>query len=178
MRQPSRYRSNSTNSSMVWILFCPAPNVTVGMPCLTSQFASSPPLRFAGLQCYHGPAQHLRTPGQRADAIAQATDAARRTRTAIEASGLRGYVAPMYRSGRWFTPDGKRVEYEWDADDGRSGFDRATCAMPMPPPAPPLFSTTTGWSRIRASASATGRPTVSATPPGGKGTTMVSGLLG
>jgi cytosine/adenosine deaminase-related metal-dependent hydrolase len=45
---------------------------------------------------------------------------------AIEASGLRGYVAPMYRSGRWFTPDGKRVEYAWDADDGRAGFAEAT----------------------------------------------------
>ena len=42
---------------------------------------------------------------------------------AIEASGLRGYVAPMYRSGRWFTPDGKRVDYEWSPDDGRSGFE-------------------------------------------------------
>jgi len=55
---------------------------------LAQQIASHPPLRFAGLQCYHGPAQHLRTPGQRADAIAMATDAARRTRTAIESSGL------------------------------------------------------------------------------------------
>jgi cytosine/adenosine deaminase-related metal-dependent hydrolase len=45
---------------------------------------------------------------------------------AIEASGLRGYVAPMYRSGRWSTPDGRRVEYAWDADDGRAGFQRAT----------------------------------------------------
>jgi cytosine/adenosine deaminase-related metal-dependent hydrolase len=45
---------------------------------------------------------------------------------AIEASGLRGYVAPMYRSGRWFTPDGRRVDYVWDADDGRPGFDVAT----------------------------------------------------
>jgi D-serine deaminase-like pyridoxal phosphate-dependent protein len=55
---------------------------------LAQQIASNPPLRFAGLQCYHGPAQHLRTPGQRAQAIAEATDAARRTRAAIEASGL------------------------------------------------------------------------------------------
>ncbi len=45
---------------------------------------------------------------------------------AIEASGLRGYVAPMYRSGRWFTPDGRRVDYAWDADDGRAGFESAT----------------------------------------------------
>lgn len=44
---------------------------------------------------------------------------------AVEASGLRGYVAPMYRSGRWFTPDGKRVDYAWDEDDGRKGFDKA-----------------------------------------------------
>jgi cytosine/adenosine deaminase-related metal-dependent hydrolase len=29
----------------------------------------------------------------------------------------------MYRSGRWFTPDGRRVDYAWDADDGRSGFE-------------------------------------------------------
>jgi 5-methylthioadenosine/S-adenosylhomocysteine deaminase len=44
---------------------------------------------------------------------------------AIEASGLRGYVAPMYRSGRWFTPDGRRVDYDWAPDDGRAGFERA-----------------------------------------------------
>jgi 5-methylthioadenosine/S-adenosylhomocysteine deaminase len=45
---------------------------------------------------------------------------------AIEASGLRGYVAPMYRSGRWHTPDGRRVDYAWDPDDGRLGFESAT----------------------------------------------------
>jgi cytosine/adenosine deaminase-related metal-dependent hydrolase len=44
---------------------------------------------------------------------------------AIEASGLRGYVAPMYRSGRWFTPDGRRVDYDWAPDDGRAAFERA-----------------------------------------------------
>jgi len=44
---------------------------------------------------------------------------------AIEASGLRGYVAPMYRSGHWFTPDGRRVDYAWDPDDGRPGFEAA-----------------------------------------------------
>ncbi|WP_382327073.1 hypothetical protein ACFJGX_21970 [Hydrogenophaga sp. UC242_50] len=50
--------------------------------------------------------------------------------------------------------------------------------MPMPPPAPARLTTTTDWLRWRAMASATGRPTTSATPPGGKGTTMVTGLLG
>lgn len=50
--------------------------------------ADSPPLRFAGLQCYHGPAQHLRQPQQRRDAIVIATEAARRTRDAIVARGI------------------------------------------------------------------------------------------
>jgi D-serine deaminase-like pyridoxal phosphate-dependent protein len=50
--------------------------------------AASPPLRFAGLQCYHGPAQHLRTPQERAGAIAGAVQLARQTRDAIEACGI------------------------------------------------------------------------------------------
>jgi len=50
--------------------------------------ADSAPLRFAGLQCYHGPAQHLRTPAQRAAAIAEASAAAAATRDAIQARGL------------------------------------------------------------------------------------------
>lgn len=55
---------------------------------LARQVAASRPLRFAGLHCYHGTAQHLRTPLARAAAIASATVAARATRDAIEASGL------------------------------------------------------------------------------------------
>lgn len=43
------------------------------------------------------------------------------------------------------------------------GFD-LTQAMPMPPPAPARFSTTRDCLRWRAMASATGRPTISATP--------------
>ena len=50
--------------------------------------ADSPPLRLAGLQCYHGPAQHLRTPAERAAAIAATVEAARTTKQAIEAAGL------------------------------------------------------------------------------------------
>ena len=45
-------------------------------------------LRFAGLQCYHGPAQHMRTPQARAEAVANAVNAARTSRTAIEARGI------------------------------------------------------------------------------------------
>lgn len=55
---------------------------------LARQIAASPALRFAGLQCYHGPAQHLRAPQDRAAAIASAAQAARLTRQAIEACGI------------------------------------------------------------------------------------------
>jgi D-serine deaminase-like pyridoxal phosphate-dependent protein len=55
---------------------------------LACHVASSAPLRFAGLQCYHGPAQHMRSPGSRADAIAKAVQAAGATRDAIQACGV------------------------------------------------------------------------------------------
>jgi D-serine deaminase-like pyridoxal phosphate-dependent protein len=55
---------------------------------LAVQIAASPPLRFAGLQCYQGAAQHLRTPGQRALAIAGATQAALESKKAIEERGI------------------------------------------------------------------------------------------
>lgn len=32
--------------------------------------------------------------------------------------GVRAYVVPVYRSGRWYSPDGRRVEYEWRQDQG------------------------------------------------------------
>src|SRR5215470_4693684 len=48
----------------------------------------------------------------------------------------------------------------------------------MPPPAPGLFSTTTGTPSARLIASAAGRPMMSATPPGGNGTIIVIGRDG
>ncbi len=53
-------------------------------------------------------------------------DEAEYTADALDAFGMRGYVAPSYRSGRWFTPDGKRVDYDWDEAAGRDGLERAT----------------------------------------------------
>ncbi|MFN8635892.1 MAG: chlorohydrolase family protein [Chloroflexota bacterium] len=41
------------------------------------------------------------------------------------AAGLRLYMGPGYRSGRWFTPDGRRVDYEWDEEAGLAGLKRA-----------------------------------------------------
>jgi D-serine deaminase-like pyridoxal phosphate-dependent protein len=55
---------------------------------LAHQIARHPSLRFTGLQCYHGPAQHRRTPAERAEAINQASEAARLTRDMIMAQGL------------------------------------------------------------------------------------------
>ncbi|MDJ1466123.1 chlorohydrolase family protein [Nitratireductor sp. GZWM139] len=42
-----------------------------------------------------------------------------------ERSGLRAYVAQSYRSGRWYTDDGRSVKYQWFEDDGRAAFDAA-----------------------------------------------------
>lgn len=47
------------------------------------------------------------------------------TAAAVERSGLRAYIADGYRSGRWLTRDGKRMEYEWDEEAGVAGFHRA-----------------------------------------------------
>lgn len=47
------------------------------------------------------------------------------TAEACERAGLRAYIANGYRSGRWYTPDGKRVEYAWDEEAGRQGFRNA-----------------------------------------------------
>jgi 5-methylthioadenosine/S-adenosylhomocysteine deaminase len=44
---------------------------------------------------------------------------------AAQRAGLRCYVGETYRSGRWFTPDGRQVEYEWDEAGGERGFERA-----------------------------------------------------
>ncbi len=40
-------------------------------------------------------------------------------------TGLRLYMGLGYRSARWYTPDGRRVEYEWDEEAGRQGLRRA-----------------------------------------------------
>ncbi|MDP3761978.1 MAG: DSD1 family PLP-dependent enzyme [Ramlibacter sp.] len=55
---------------------------------LARQIVAGAGLRFAGLQCYHGPAQHLRSPQARMAAIAAAAEAAGMTRRAIEAAGI------------------------------------------------------------------------------------------
>ncbi|HSV59536.1 MAG TPA: DSD1 family PLP-dependent enzyme [Variovorax sp.] len=55
---------------------------------LARQIVASTPLRFMGLHCYHGTAQHMRAPQERAAAIAGVAQAARTTCAAIEACGI------------------------------------------------------------------------------------------
>lgn len=55
---------------------------------LARLIAQHPVMRFAGLQAYHGGAQHRRDPGERAQAIAEAAWAAALTRERLQAAGF------------------------------------------------------------------------------------------
>ncbi|MFV0298506.1 MAG: amidohydrolase family protein, partial [Hyphomicrobiaceae bacterium] len=44
---------------------------------------------------------------------------------AMAASGIRGLLAPMYRSARWYTDNGHVVKYEWDEAAGLKAMERA-----------------------------------------------------
>jgi D-serine deaminase-like pyridoxal phosphate-dependent protein len=55
---------------------------------LAQQIQAAPYLRFMGLQCYHGSAQHYREPEKRQAAIRQASDIAVTIRTALEKLGI------------------------------------------------------------------------------------------
>jgi D-serine deaminase-like pyridoxal phosphate-dependent protein len=55
---------------------------------LATQISSAQNLNFAGLHCYQGTAQHMRSPAQRAQAIAAAAQAALNTKIYIEARGI------------------------------------------------------------------------------------------
>lgn len=56
---------------------------------LVLEIRKHPALRFAGLQAYHGKAQHLRSPSDRSLAIAQAVKDVEFTRQLIEAEGIK-----------------------------------------------------------------------------------------
>jgi len=55
---------------------------------LARRICDTPSLRFAGLQAYHGAAQHMRTPAQRNDAIRSAVLRVAETKTMLEANGI------------------------------------------------------------------------------------------
>ncbi|TFZ33943.1 N-ethylammeline chlorohydrolase, partial [Pseudomonas syringae] len=43
----------------------------------------------------------------------------------IASTGIRAFVAPMFRQARWVTENGHRLDYAWDLARGREGFERA-----------------------------------------------------
>ena len=65
--------------------------VEPGMPAvaLALEIRKHPALNFAGLQAYHGKAQHLRSPAERREAITSAISAVEETRKLIEAEGIK-----------------------------------------------------------------------------------------
>jgi len=77
--------------------------VAPGAPALAlvREVTTFPDLRFAGLQAYHGAAQHLRSMADRRAAIGRAAEAARSTRAMIEAAGLACPVVTGAGSGSY-----------------------------------------------------------------------------
>jgi D-serine deaminase-like pyridoxal phosphate-dependent protein len=55
---------------------------------LAREVAKHPSLRFAGLQAYHGAAQHIRSMAERRAAISRAASAVRETRALLEKAGI------------------------------------------------------------------------------------------
>lgn len=68
---------------------------------LAALAVSRPGVRFAGLQCYHGPAQHLRTPDARAAAIAAAQVKTLQAKRAVESQGLACPLVTGAGTGTW-----------------------------------------------------------------------------
>ena len=68
---------------------------------LAALAAKQPGLRFAGLHCYQGTAQHLRSPEARAAALASAQAKARQARNAVESRGLECAIVTGAGTGTW-----------------------------------------------------------------------------
>ncbi len=68
---------------------------------LARAIAATEGVRFAGLHCYHGGAQHLRMPEERRAAIAHAGTLARATRDAIEGAGIACPIVTGAGTGTW-----------------------------------------------------------------------------
>ncbi len=95
---------------------------------LAKYIAGRPGLHFAGLQAYHGGAQHLRKPAERAAAIARAAETAKTTADLLRAAGLPCEVIAGAGTGTWENELGSGVYNElqcgsyalMDADYGRN----------------------------------------------------------
>ena len=95
---------------------------------LARLIAQRPGLRFAGVHAYHGAAQHLRTPQQRREAIAQAVTKVQATLRLLESSGLRAEIVTGAGTGTYMLEAASGVYNEiqpgsyifMDADYGRN----------------------------------------------------------
>ena len=47
----------------------------------------------------------------------------------LDASGLRCWAAPMFRSARWWTDTGQQTRYDWAEDLGAAAFEEAVAVM-------------------------------------------------
>jgi len=104
--------------------------VEAGEPALTlaGLIAKSPGLRFAGVHAYHGAAQHLRTPQERREAIAQAVSKVQATLRLLESNGLTAEVVTGAGTGTYLLEAASGVYNEiqpgsyifMDADYGRN----------------------------------------------------------
>jgi D-serine deaminase-like pyridoxal phosphate-dependent protein len=95
---------------------------------LAALVASLPGVRYAGLHCYHGAAQHLRAPNERAAAIAAAMRAVATAKAAVARAGLDTAIVTGAGTGTWMLERDSGVWNElqpgsyvfMDADYGRN----------------------------------------------------------
>jgi D-threonine aldolase len=126
--------------------------VAPGAPAaaLAQRIAASGALRFAGLHCYHGAAQHLRRPQDRKQAIADAARLARHAREAVAACGINVEIVTGAGTGTLIherdsgiyneVQPGSYIFMDRDYADNVRGLDE-------PPFEPALFVKTTVMSR-------------------------------
>jgi 3-hydroxy-D-aspartate aldolase len=85
-----------------------------GVPAarIAERIAVSPHLRFAGLQAYHGSAQHVREASARRDQIARAVELVQQTLGALQAVGLEARVVSGGGTGTYENEAASRVYNE------------------------------------------------------------------
>jgi D-serine deaminase-like pyridoxal phosphate-dependent protein len=104
---------------------------------LALEIRKHPGLRFAGLQAYHGKAQHLRGAKERREAIARVVEQVTRTRTLIEAQGVPVGLVTGAGTGTMACEAASGVYGELQA--GSFMFMDADYAANEPDPAQPRF---------------------------------------
>ena len=104
---------------------------------LAAQVQSHAVLRFAGLQAYHGRAQHLRDPAERSAAIAHAAQAVQTTREALARQGIAVPLVTGAGSGSFLLEADSR---QWgEIQPGSYLFMDADYAANQPLPGAPVF---------------------------------------